>query len=95
MQRQWTTKQVEVLRTERNVMIAAIKTGRSPRAVYEKATREGIAPPAQSHARYWCKSTVKRALQRRKEGWSVARISGAMGVPVGTLRHWIYDRKKS
>ena len=43
MQRQWTTKQVEVLRTERNVMIAAIKTGRSPRAVYEKAKREGIA----------------------------------------------------
>jgi len=88
----WRTTEVAALRTGRaaNAIVVARQLNRSPRAVQEKARAIGLQPPQMPHACYWPPETRERAHRLRGEGLSVARISQSTGVPVGTIRHWIY-----
>jgi DNA-binding NarL/FixJ family response regulator len=88
----WTEAELRIIATERCMMRASIKTGRTALAITDKARRMGIKPPVQKHPTYWPASMRERALKRRADGWSVKDISEALGVPFGTVRHWIYDR---
>lgn len=94
-QRLWRTNEVRVLREQSGMcaLRVAQHLGRSPRSVQDKARLIGVRPPRMPHACYWTEETKQRALRFRRDGLSVARISRAIGVPFGTVRHWIYDNK--
>lgn len=87
--RLWRTDEIRALATG-DAMLAARATGRSPRAVQEKARRMGIPAPRMANAGYWPPATRQRALALRGHGLSVAKVSQALGVPVGTVRRWVY-----
>lgn len=86
----WRTDELRALNAG-DALLASASIGRTPRAVQEKARREGIPTPRMPHASYWSPATRRRALSLRSHGLSVARISQALGVPFGTVRHWVYD----
>lgn len=88
----WTEAELRIIATERCMMRASIKTGRTARAITSKAGRMDIKPPVQKHPKYWSASMRERALKRMAESWSVKEIAEAIGVPYGTVRHWVYDR---
>lgn len=87
--RYWRTDEIRALATG-DAMLAARATGRSPRAVQDKARRMGIPAPRIAHACYWPPATRQRALALRGHGLSVAKVSLALGVPFGTVRRWVY-----
>lgn len=88
--RYWRTDELRAL-SAGDALLASASIGRSPRAVQEKARREGIPTPRIPHASYWSPATRRRALSLRGHGLSVARISEALGVPFGTVRRWVYE----
>lgn len=69
--------------------VAAV-LGRSPTAVQYKARKIGVPTPRMPHARYWSQETRRRALELRSSGKSVSDISASTGVPLGTVRRWVY-----
>lgn len=85
----WRTDEIRALATG-DAMLAALATGRSPRAVQDKARRMGIPAPRIAHPCYWPPATRQRALALRGHGLSVAKVSLALGVPFGTVRRWVY-----
>lgn len=88
----WRTTELKALRAGDALQIAAA-LGRSPRAVQCKARRLGIPTPRVPHACYWPAATRRRTIEMRRSGLSLRAISEATGVPLGTLRHWIYGAK--
>jgi len=90
--RRWTVPEIRSLGGGCALQVAA-QLGRSPRAVQDKARSIGVEPPRMPHACYWPKATKDRALAMRSEGRSLASISRATGVPLGTLRHWVYGER--
>lgn len=91
--KRWTSREIRELQTGGNAIRQAVATGRSPRAVQEKAKRLGIQPPRMPHARYWPTPTRRRAMNLRRRGLSVQTISTMLGVPFGTVRRWVYQRE--
>ena len=92
----WSTTDVQRLKTMSGIdaLTAASVFGRSPRAVQEAAKRHGANPPRMPHACYWSEAMRCRCLRLRGDGHSLAQISRMTGVPVGTIRHWVYDSKR-
>lgn len=89
----WSPEEIRHLR-HRNALTSAARTGRTPRACQDKAKALGLTPPRMPHACYWPAATIARARRLRAAGMSVAKISEAIGVPLGTVRHWIYDQPR-
>lgn len=89
----WRTTEISTLRTlvGYDALRVAAAVGRSPRAVQDKARSVGAPVPRMPHACYWPITTRRRALALRKEGRSVATISKSLGVPLGTVRRWVYE----
>lgn len=46
--------------------------------------------PDKSHSRYWPNAAKSLALELRELGVPLSRISKRIGVPMGTLRRWVY-----
>lgn len=46
--------------------------------------------PDKSHSRYWPNAAKSLALDLRELGVPLSRISKRIGVPMGTLRRWVY-----
>lgn len=91
--RPWRTTELRVLAASNDALHAAELTRRSPRAVQDAARSFGLPVPRMPHARYWPEATRQRALRMRVSGASVAKISKALGVPFGTVRRWVYERR--
>jgi hypothetical protein len=85
----WRTDEIRALGAGDALQVAR-STGRSPRAVQDKARRQGMQAPRMPHAQYWPEATRRRALALRQAGYSVARVSRITGVPFGTVRRWVY-----
>lgn len=91
--RPWRTTELSALAASNDALHAAEMTGRSQRAVQDAARRFGLPVPRMPHARYWPEATRQRALRMRASGVPVAKISEALGVPFGTVRRWVYERR--
>lgn len=46
--------------------------------------------PGKRHSRYWPDATRRLALDLRALDVPVSRISKRIGVPMGTVRRWVY-----
>ena len=58
------------------------------------ARKVGVAVPKIPHALYWGDSVKSRVSLHRSRGMSVAKISEVTGVPFGTVRRWVYEKKE-
>lgn len=74
-----------------DAMAVAASVGRTPRAVQDKARREGLPAPRMPNDYVWPASTKKRAQAMRGQRMTLSQISRALGVPFGTVRRWVYE----
>ena len=91
--RPWTTAEVRLLRemADKPRHRIARELGRSQRAIVEYAIRSGVKLSGRQRNQ-WDAAVIRRAMALRREGFSIRSAAVAAGVPLGTLRHWIYDR---
>jgi hypothetical protein len=87
----WRTTELAALRQNadrpRRLLVAVL--GRTQRAITAQAERQGVTLTGDLAGR-WPAGTVERARRLRRQGKSLSHIAEATGVPMGTLRHWIY-----
>jgi len=90
--RSWTLPEIAAVRrmADQPRWQIAAALDRTERAVVEITKRHGITLTGPFRGR-WPDATVSRVVALRQRGRSVAAIHEATGVPVGTVRHWLYS----
>lgn len=94
--RQWTTTELALIRemaASRRDRIAE-RLGRTQRAVVEMARRADIKLRGPLRGR-WDAGALARVKARRAAGDSIRQLAKTTGIPLGTLRHWLYDRREA
>ena len=91
--RRWTVTEIAEIGRHHCAVSAAIALGRTPRAVQDMARRAGVSVPRMPHACYRPDAMRRRVIRLRGHGYSVRQISISTGIPFGTVRRWVYERK--
>ena len=91
--RRWTVTEIAEIGRHHCAVSAAIALGRTPRAVQDMARRAAVSVPRMPHACYRPGVMRRRVIRLRGQGYSIRQISTSTGIPFGTVRRWVYERK--
>ena len=92
MSRPWTTTELAQVTQGGCAVELARRLNRTVAAVQNAARRAGGKAPRKPHACYWSPQDRECARRMRRGGATVRHITEMMGIPMGTVRRWIYER---